>query len=41
MIADLDTMAATPSTSTLLATAGDFDRHSTELDRVVRSAIGG
>jgi hypothetical protein len=41
MLADLDTMVATPSLSRLVQTAGDFDRHGAELDGVVRSIIGG
>jgi len=41
MLTDLDTMVATSSTSRLVQTAGDFDRHGAELDGVVRSIIDG
>jgi hypothetical protein len=41
LLADLDTMVATTSTSRLVQTAGDFDRHGADLDGVVRSIIGG
>jgi hypothetical protein len=40
MLTDLDTMVATSSTSRLVQTAGEFDRHGAELDGVVRSIIG-